>query len=68
MVLLKQTIVIDIVPLTLNGNLTGKPVAEELPAPVNSLDLLPGVQQTRGGCLLYSAAIVCRVIRISRPL
>ena len=37
MVLLKQTIVLDIVPVTLNDKLSGGGYVEKLPAPENSL-------------------------------
>jgi len=67
MVLLKQTTVIDIVPITLNDGLSSKGLAEELPAPVHSLFLRACVQRTQQNCVRSSAVNDSRALLVGPP-
>jgi hypothetical protein len=60
--------VTDIVPITLNDNLSGKRVAESLPAPAHSLFLRASTQRTQENCVRTSAAIGFWAMLVSRTL
>jgi hypothetical protein len=67
-VLLSQTIVLDIVPITLNDSLPSEGIVEELPALAHSLFLRARQQRTQENCVRYSAAIGFWAMLVSRPL